>query len=117
MNDDIFGRLKAVTVETLDIDPERVTKDTIIFDTPTKIGLTGHHLECVKLFVAFQEEFGLRLRHKASEKLLTLGQLTDYIEANLPSGQPEVSSIENEVPIRDDPAFRTGTSGSMATIK
>ena len=70
-------RVKKIVVEHLGVDPVTVTEDASFIDD-----LGADSLDIVELVMAFEEEFGVEIPDDAAEKITTVRDAIDYIEAN-----------------------------------
>ena len=70
-------RVKKIVVEHLGVEQEKVTEDASFIDD-----LGADSLDIVELVMAFEEEFGVEIPDDAAEKISTVKDAIDYIEAN-----------------------------------
>ena len=70
-------RVKKIVVEHLGVEQEKVTEDASFIDD-----LGADSLDIVELVMAFEEEFGVEIPDDAAEKITTVKDAIDYIEAN-----------------------------------
>ena len=70
-------RVKNIVVEHLGVEAEKVTEDASFIDD-----LGADRLDIVELVMAFEEEFGVEIPDDAAEKITTVRDAIDYIEAN-----------------------------------
>ncbi len=70
-------RVKKIVVEHLGVENEKVTEDASFIDD-----LGADSLDIVELVMAFEEEFGVEIPDDAAEKITTVRDAIDYIEAN-----------------------------------
>lgn len=77
MSSDIAERVKKIVVEQLGVDPEQVTEDASFVDD-----LGADSLDNVELVMALEEEFGCEIPDEAAEKITTVKQALEYIQAN-----------------------------------
>ena len=70
-------RVKKIVVEHLGVEAEKVTEDASFIDD-----LGADSLDIVELVMAFEEEFGVEIPDVAAEKITTVRDAIDYIEAN-----------------------------------
>ena len=70
-------RVKKIVVEHLGVEAEKVTEDASFIDD-----LGADSLDIVELVMAFEEEFGVEIPDDAAEKISTVRDAIDYIEAN-----------------------------------
>ena len=70
-------RVKKIVVEHLGVESEKVTEEASFIDE-----LGADSLDIVELVMAFEEEFGVEIPDDAAEKITTVRDAIDYIEAN-----------------------------------
>jgi acyl carrier protein len=75
---DTFDQVKAVIVELLSIDEEKVTPDARFRED-----LEADSLDLVELIMAFEEKFGGEISDEDAQKINTVGEVVAYIEAHL----------------------------------
>jgi acyl carrier protein len=75
---DTFEMVKAVIVELLSIDEEKVTPDARFRED-----LEADSLDLVELIMAFEEKFGGEISDEDAQKINTVGEVVKYIEAHL----------------------------------
>ncbi len=75
---DIAERVTKIVVEHLGVDESKVMDSASFIDD-----LGADSLDTVELVMAFEEEFGCEIPDDAAEKILTVKDATDYIEANI----------------------------------
>ena len=73
----IDQRVKDIVVEQLGVKPEQVTPQAKFIED-----LGADSLDTVELVMALEEEFGIEVPDDQAEKLLTVGDVTKYIEDN-----------------------------------
>ncbi len=74
---DIAARVKKIVVEHLGVDEDKVTDGASFIDD-----LGADSLDTVELVMAFEEEFGVEIPDDAAEKILTVKDAIDFIQAN-----------------------------------
>jgi len=74
---DTADRVKKIVVEHLGVEEDKVTPDASFIDD-----LGADSLDIVELVMAFEEEFGVEIPDDAAEKIATVKDAIDYIEAN-----------------------------------
>lgn len=72
-----FERITAIIVEQLGVDPERVTRDASF-----RKDLEADSLDLVELIMAFEEEFGGEISDEEAQKITTVGEAVDFMDAN-----------------------------------
>ncbi len=76
--EEIFGKVKAIIVDQLGVDENKVTMAASFRDD-----LEADSLDLVELIMAFEEEFGGEISDEEAQKITTVGQAVDYLEAQL----------------------------------
>ncbi|MCI5823936.1 MAG: acyl carrier protein [Candidatus Melainabacteria bacterium LEY3_CP_29_8] len=74
----VFERVKKVVVEQLSVDEALVTENASF-----TADLGADSLDTVELVMAFEEEFGTEIPDEEAEKIATVKDAVNYIEANL----------------------------------
>ncbi|HEV7668245.1 MAG TPA: acyl carrier protein [Thermoanaerobaculia bacterium] len=78
----VMEKVKGIIVEQLGVDEEEVTLEASFTDD-----LGADSLDIVELVMAFEEEFGIEIPDESAEKISTVRQAVEYIEAN--AGEPK----------------------------
>ncbi len=78
MSNDIFERVKAIIVEQLGADEEKV-----IPEARFREDLEADSLDLVELIMAFEEEFGGEIADNEAQGITTVGEAVAYIEKHL----------------------------------
>ena len=73
----MLEKVKAVIVEQLGVDEDQVTLDASFADD-----LGADSLDTVELIMAFEEEFGVEIPDTEAEKIKTVQDVINYIEAH-----------------------------------
>lgn len=71
-------RVKKILIEHLGVDQEKVTRDANLQDD-----LEADSLDMVELVMAFEEEFQVEITDDDAEKVTTVGEAIDIIDAKL----------------------------------
>ena len=74
----VESQVKAIVAEQLGVKAEQVTSDASFVDD-----LGADSLDTVELVMALEEEFEITIPDEEAEKIKTVGQAIDYIEAKL----------------------------------
>ena len=74
---DTADRVKKIVTEHLGVEESKVTDSASFIDD-----LGADSLDTVELVMAFEEEFGCEIADDAAEKILTVKDAIDHIEAN-----------------------------------
>ena len=69
-------KVKEVIVEQLGVDPERVKLEASFIDD-----LGADSLDIVELVMAMEEEFGIEIPDEDAEKLKTVSDVCNYLQA------------------------------------
>lgn len=77
---DIIERVTKIVVEQLGVEAGQVTVEANFVDD-----LGADSLDTVELVMALEEEFGCEIPDGAAEKIVTVKQAIEYIEANADS--------------------------------
>ncbi len=78
MSNDVFERVKAIIVEQLGVDEEKVTPEARFRED-----LEADSLDLVELIMAFEEEFGGEISDEEAQGITTVGQAVAYLEKHL----------------------------------
>jgi acyl carrier protein len=71
-----FGKIKQIIVDQLGVDESEVTKEASFIDD-----LGADSLDTVELVMALEEEFGIEIPDTDAEKIVTVADIIEYIEA------------------------------------
>ncbi|MGM9993755.1 MAG: acyl carrier protein [Candidatus Avigastranaerophilus sp.] len=74
---DVLERVKKVVIEQLSVDESIVTPEASF-----TADLGADSLDTVELVMAFEEEFGCEIPDEEAEKIATVQDAVNYIEAN-----------------------------------
>ena len=77
MADDTAAKVKAIIINELGVDPEKVTNDASFVDD-----LGADSLDTVELVMAFEEEFTIDIPDEDADQMRTVGEAVAYIEKN-----------------------------------
>ena len=75
---EVFEKVKAIIVEQLGADESKVTMDASFRDD-----LEADSLDLVELIMAFEEEFGGEISDEEAQKITTVGEAVDYLQASM----------------------------------
>ena len=74
---EIANKVKAIIVDKLGVDEKEVTAEASFTND-----LGADSLDTVELIMEFEKEFHISIPDDQAEKISTVGQAIDYIEAN-----------------------------------
>ncbi|MFM7053237.1 MAG: acyl carrier protein [Bacteroidota bacterium] len=75
---DIASRVKAIIVDKLGVDASEVQTESSFTND-----LGADSLDTVELIMEFEKEFSIAIPDDQAEKISTVGQAIDYIQANV----------------------------------
>ncbi len=78
MSSDTFEKVKAIIVEQLGVDEEKVTPEARFRED-----LEADSLDLVELIMAFEEEFGGEISDEEAQGITTVGEAVAYLEKHL----------------------------------
>lgn len=76
MVDEVFDRVKALIVDHLDVEEEKVTMEASFKDD-----LEADSLDVVELIMELEDEFDMEIADEEAEKLSTVGDAVNYINS------------------------------------
>ncbi|TEU16534.1 MAG: acyl carrier protein [Anaerolineales bacterium] len=76
--EEIFTKVKALIVEQLGVDEDKVT-----LKADFREDLEADSLDLVELIMAFEEEFGGEISDEEAQEIATVGQIMDYLVKHL----------------------------------
>lgn len=76
MAESTFERVRAIIVEQLGVDPTDVTMEASFRDD-----LEADSLDLVELIMAFEEEFGGEISDEQAQKMSTVGDVVEFLDA------------------------------------
>lgn len=76
--EEILEKVKTITADQLGVDESEVSETTSFVDD-----LGADSLDTVELVMALEEEFGTEIPDEDAEKITTVLQAVDYIEAKI----------------------------------
>ena len=72
----IFEKVRDIIVEQLNVDADEISLETSFID-----GLGADSLDLVELIIALEEEFDMSIPEEDIDKISTVGDAIEYIEA------------------------------------
>ena len=76
--DEIFDKVKEIIIEQLGVTESSITNDASFIDD-----LGADSLDIVELIMALEEEFDLEIPDSDAEKVVTVGDVVEYIKDNV----------------------------------
>ena len=76
--EEVFEKVKAIIVEQLGATEASVTMEASFIDD-----LVADSLDIVELVMALEEEFDIEIPDSDAEKVVTVGDVVDYIKENV----------------------------------
>ena len=77
-SEDVFDKVKEIIVEQLGVAENSVTQESSFIDD-----LGADSLDIVELIMALEEEFDMEIPDSDAEKVVTVGDVVDYIKDNI----------------------------------
>jgi acyl carrier protein len=77
MANDIEARVKSIIVEKLGVDESEISRDASFTND-----LGADSLDTVELIMEFEKEFDMTIPDEDAEKIATVGDAVDYVQAN-----------------------------------
>ena len=76
--EEVFDKVKEIIVEQLGVAESSVTEEASFIDD-----LGADSLDIVELIMALEEEFDIEIPDADAEKVVTVGDVVDYIKENV----------------------------------
>lgn len=77
-SEEIFEKIKNIIVEQLQVSEATLTEESSFIDD-----LGADSLDLVELIMALEEEFGIEIPDADAEKVVTVGDVVNYIKENV----------------------------------
>ena len=77
-SDEIFDKVKEIIIEQLGVAESAITSEASFIDD-----LGADSLDIVELIMALEEEFDLEIPDSDAEKVVTVGDVVEYIKDNV----------------------------------
>ena len=75
--DEIFDKVKEIIIEQLGVSEDAITNEAAFIDD-----LGADSLDIVELIMALEEEFDIEIPDADAEKIVTVGDVIEYIKEN-----------------------------------
>jgi acyl carrier protein len=79
---DAFEKVKAIIVEQLGVDPDKITMEARFRED-----LEADSLDLVELIMAFEDEFGGEISDDEAQEIKTVGQAVNYLQMRMDAGE------------------------------
>lgn len=76
-SDEIFEKIKNIIIEQLGTEQDNIKLEASFIDD-----LGADSLDIVELIMALEEEFDLEIPDEEAEKIVTVGDVVEYIKSN-----------------------------------
>lgn len=73
----IFEKIKSIITDQINVEEDEITLETSFID-----GLGADSLDLVELMIALEEEFDIMIPEEDIDKISTVGDAVEYIEAH-----------------------------------
>jgi len=77
MHEETFNAVKAIISDLLGVDPEKITPEARFREE-----LEADSLDLVELIMAFEDKFGAEISDEAAQKIMSVGDVVEYIAAH-----------------------------------
>ena len=77
-SEEIFEKVKSIIVDQLGAEESSITLEASFIDD-----LEADSLDIVELIMGIEEEFGIEIPDADAEKVVTVGDVVDYIKENV----------------------------------
>jgi len=77
MTEDVYSKIKAIIVDTLAIEEDKITPEANFRDD-----LGADSLDLVELIMAFEDEFGNRISDDDARSITTVQGAVDFVSGN-----------------------------------
>ena len=77
-SEEVFERIKSIIIEQLQVSEDSVTEEATFIDD-----LGADSLDLVELIMALEEEFNIEIPDADAEKVVSVGDVVNYIKENV----------------------------------
>lgn len=77
-SEEVFEKVKSIIIEQLQVADTAITEEASFIDD-----LGADSLDLVELIMALEEEFGIEIPDSDAEKVVTVGDVVNYIKENV----------------------------------
>ena len=81
MSDEIFNKIRDITVEQLGVEEDKVTMEARFRED-----LEADSLDLVELIMAFEDEFGGEISDEEAQQIKTVGGAVTYLQGRMDAG-------------------------------
>jgi len=78
MSEEVFGKIKEIITELLDVEGEKIT-----LDARFREDLEADSLDLVELIMEFEERFGGEISDEDAQKITTVGEAVVYVTTRM----------------------------------
>ena len=78
MSDEVFGKIKEIIKELLDVDDDKIT-----LAARFREDLEADSLDLVELIMEFEERFGGEISDEDAQKITTVGEAVEYVKTRM----------------------------------
>ena len=78
MSDEVFGKIKDIITELLDVEGEKIT-----LEARFREDLEADSLDLVELIMEFEERFGGEISDEDAQKITTVGEAVKYVTTRM----------------------------------
>ncbi len=78
MSDEVFGKIKDIITELLDVEGEKIT-----LEARFREDLEADSLDLVELIMEFEEKFGGEISDEDAQKITTVGEAVEYLKTKM----------------------------------
>ena len=75
---EVFSEIKAIIVELLDVDPEKVTMEARFRED-----IEADSLDLVELIMAFEDKFESEISDEDAQNITTVGEAVKYVKEHM----------------------------------